>query len=624
MAAPAPVILLGDGGFTSVPASAGDACRVFSALAGIPLETEVEPVGRSFARLALLRAHGHDAVEAGKGASEAADANARRARTESQERADIDMAIAAENHYMALGLGEDATDEEIKKSYRALLLKYHPDKQQSGGGGGSDSGSDSDEKDENPAFLAVQKAFETLSDPVKRRAYDSQFDFDDAIPTGNERFGSDQEFFDLYGPIFKRNAKFSSTKPVPAFGDGSTPIKDVQGFYDFWYSFDSWRDFSKFDEHKPEDADDRFEKRHLEKQNAAARAKRKKAEMKRLMNLVSRAHQNDMRIARWEKSERERKAREHQERAEAEAKAKADAIAKAAEDKKNAKEAKEARKQALKKARKRIRKLTLACRDSGVDVDLEDEEMDWLLVTLDLPGLEALGAAFEAEPSNFALVKAQYDAEKEREQYEKDVKAGKFRKATEDAAHKAGGKPKVAWTTDELSTLAKAIKKHPGGTHKRWDVIAEEVNALELGNERTAQECIAQNAQLQNRGAQGITDDSQAFNQFQKVLGKKVGTAPADPVEAARAAAAAAPSTGAGAGTPAAATETAAAKPAEAVWTPEEQVALEAALKKYPASMDKNERWRSIAEAVPGKTKKDCVVRYKQIVATLKAKKSAS
>ena len=47
--------------------------------------------------------------------------------------------------------------------------------------------------------------------------------------------------------------------------------------------------------------------------------------------------------------------------------------------------------------------------------------------------------------------------------------------------------------------------------------------------------------------------------------------------------------------------------------------ALEQALARFPASTP--ERWDRIAEAVPGKTRPECVARFKQIVAALKAKK---
>jgi len=79
------------------------------------------------------------------------------------------------------------------------------------------------------------------------------------------------------------------------------------------------------------------------------------------------------------------------------------------------------------------------------------------------------------------------------------------------------------------------------------------------------------------------------------------------------------------AATPAAAAPAAApasAAPVEAEWSLEEQRALEAALKKVPASVGEG-RWERIAEEVPGKTKGECVKRYKEIVAALKAKKAA-
>lgn len=56
-----------------------------------------------------------------------------------------------------------------------------------------------------------------------------------------------------------------------------------------------------------------------------------------------------------------------------------------------------------------------------------------------------------------------------------------------------------------------------------------------------------------------------------------------------------------------------------ASWTSTEQKLLEKALATYPSS-DK-ERWDKIAAAVPGRTKKECIVRYKFLVEQLKASK---
>jgi len=48
-------------------------------------------------------------------------------------------------------------------------------------------------------------------------------------------------------------------------------------------------------------------------------------------------------------------------------------------------------------------------------------------------------------------------------------------------------------------------------------------------------------------------------------------------------------------------------------WSDEQQAALDAALAEFPATMDKNERWKSIAKAVPGKSKRECVERFKEL-----------
>lgn len=60
------------------------------------------------------------------------------------------------DHYTILGVSADATEAQLKRAYRLLSLKYHPDKK---------TGS-------TLAFQRVREAFDTLSDPAKRRAYD--------------------------------------------------------------------------------------------------------------------------------------------------------------------------------------------------------------------------------------------------------------------------------------------------------------------------------------------------------------------------------------------------------------------------------------------------------------------
>eukprot|EP00624_Nannochloropsis_granulata_P001889 evm.model.NODE_19127_length_26910_cov_44.841881.5 len=59
-------------------------------------------------------------------------------------------------------------------------------------------------------------------------------------------------------------------------------------------------------------------------------------------------------------------------------------------------------------------------------------------------------------------------------------------------------------------------------------------------------------------------------------------------------------------------------------WSQEQQKQLEAGLVKFPASMEKNERWKCIAEGVEGKSKKECAERFKALKAMMARKKEAA
>src|SRR5215207_5241776 len=102
------------------------------------------------------------------------------------------------DYYETLGVPKNASEEEIKKAYRKLAMKYHPDRNQ---GDGENKGAEA-------KFKEAKEAYEMLSDPDKRSAYD-QYGHAGVDPNmrghgaGAEGFGGFAEAFgDIFGDIF--------------------------------------------------------------------------------------------------------------------------------------------------------------------------------------------------------------------------------------------------------------------------------------------------------------------------------------------------------------------------------------------------------------------------------------
>ena len=145
-------------------------------------------------------------------------------------------------------------------------------------------------------WLKIQDSYETLSDPIKRKRYDSTLPFNEEIPEPGDF--TEENFFEVFSAVFNRNAMFAKKKPVPNLGNMNTPMSEVQKFYKYWDNFDTWREFSQYDEYNLEEASDRYERRYMENENKKIRTKYDKKERKRLIKLSEMAYTNDPRIKR--------------------------------------------------------------------------------------------------------------------------------------------------------------------------------------------------------------------------------------------------------------------------------------------------------------------------------------
>ncbi|XP_034019478.1 dnaJ homolog subfamily C member 2 isoform X2 [Thalassophryne amazonica] len=465
---------------------------------------------------------------------------------------------------------------------------------------------------------------EILSDPVKRRAFDSvDPTFDNTVPSKSD---GKENFFEVFRPVFERNARWSSKKHVPKLGTLESLFEEVDNFYSFWYNFDSWREFSYLDEEEKEKAECRDERRWIEKQNRASRAQRKKEEMNRIRTLVDTAYGCDPRIKKFKEEEKARKESEKKAKAEAKkreqeekerarrAEMEAARLAREKEEEEakqlaqQAKKEKEIQKKAIKKERQKLR---TTCKnwnyfaDNEVDSVKMMEEVEKLCDRLELTSLQSLNEILTSgsrEDSKTAVEKQvqEVNAQLQKER-EAEVKARQAARSAEQASGGSGAGGK-GWNEDDLQLLIKAVNLFPAGTNARWEVIANYMNLHSTtGIKRTAKDVINKAKNLQRLDpVQKDEINKKAFEKFKKehaAVPPSIDNAvPSERFEAAGGDAA-------------------------APWTTEEQKLLEQALKTYPVSTP--ERWEKIAAAVPGRTKKDCMKRYKELVEMVKAKKAA-
>ncbi|KAJ0431561.1 putative transcription factor MYB-HB-like family [Helianthus annuus] len=534
-----------------------------------------------------------------------------------------------QDHYALLGLGNLrylATDDQIRKSYREVALKHHPDKQASLLLLEETEAGKQSKKDEiENHFKAIQEAYEVLIDPVKRRVFDSTDEFDDEIPTD---CGS-QDFFKVFGPAFLRNGRWSVTQPTPLLGDENTPLDDVDLFYDFWYGFKSWREFPHDDEYDLEDAESREEKRWMERQNAKLSEKAKKEESARIRSLVDNAYKRDPRVLKRKellKAEKQKKkeakfmVKKLQEEeaarvAEEERRKKEEDEKQAAEAAAQQKKIKEKEKKLLRKERSRLRTVSTNVVDQRL-LDLNQDDVENLCMSLDVLKLKSLCDDMETQEEcmQAELLKKALDnldpSEKDNNN-NNNISASSQR----NGSMKVNGnvqkqKKEKPWAQEEIELLRKGMSKYPKGTSRRWEVISEYI-----GTHRQVDEILkaTKTVLLQK------PDPTKAFDTF---LEKKK---PSQPISSP-------PTTqeenktvevnqntnevvengvesGVENGTNSDSDE----------WSVGQVTALIQALKTFPK--EANQRWERVAAAVPGKTVNQCKKQFTLLKDKFKTKK---
>ena len=101
--------------------------------------------------------------------------------------------MSKRDYYETLGVAKNASEEELKKSYRRLAMKYHPDRNPG-------------DKEAEEKFKEAKEAYEILSDPQKCAAYDefghAGVDPNMAGGSGFSGFGGFSDIGDIFENIF--------------------------------------------------------------------------------------------------------------------------------------------------------------------------------------------------------------------------------------------------------------------------------------------------------------------------------------------------------------------------------------------------------------------------------------
>ncbi len=134
--------------------------------------------------------------------------------------------MAKRDYYEVLGVKRDADEEEIKKAYRKLAIKHHPDKNPG-------------DKSAEENFKELSEAYEALSDPQRRAAYDryGHAAFDPRARMGRSGAGGFHDPFEIFREVFGTSSIFDEFFGT-ARNDPTQPQRGNDLRYDLEISFE--------------------------------------------------------------------------------------------------------------------------------------------------------------------------------------------------------------------------------------------------------------------------------------------------------------------------------------------------------------------------------------------------
>jgi len=218
-------------------------------------------------------------------------------------------------YYEVLEVDRDADDDVLKKQYRKLALKWHPDK------------NISNEDEAKKKFQLIQQAWDVLNDPQERAWYDKHRD---QILRGNQSnyeddsldvyayiqascykgFGDDDEgFYAVYRKVFEMLAAEDieymdnpeDFEKIPHFGDSSSSFEDICNFYGHWESYSTKKSYAWLFTHNINEIRDRKILKLMDKEHKKIQQKARKERNEEVRSLVLFVRKRDKRMIEYRK-----------------------------------------------------------------------------------------------------------------------------------------------------------------------------------------------------------------------------------------------------------------------------------------------------------------------------------